>query len=258
MGSMNDSMVHKRHREVAGAALALIAFVACALWVFPGEADSRPVAYKLVKNLYNDRYCEIFLIQTDTGKLEVDIYNTTGINDCPAEKWDPIVAEDGLDPSLDSIASAKGADLAAANGPRHWVLDAIGGRNIGKTVSLGGLEMRRVAGATFDGQPPSFTELTIRRSTQWIFNKGRRVRELISPSGRHYVMQAYAGSDIKSEAELDPRNTPEVDGGGLPSPDWKYRTFTVKKKKWVLTAKNKAIIVRDGLQSVYQYYKFKK
>lgn len=249
-------MVLNRHRGVVGAALALVAVVACALWAFPGEADSRPPAFKLVKNLYNDRYCEIFLIETGSGKLEVDIFNTTGINNCPAEKWDAIVAEDGTDPTLESVAAANGADLAAANGPRHWVLDAIGGRNIGKTVTLGGLKMRRVAGATFDGQPPPFTELTIRRSTQWIFNKGRRVRELTSPTGRKYLMQAYMGSDTKTEAQLDPRNTSEEEGGTLPE-GWSYRTF-VLKRKLVLTVPKNATIVRDGLLSVYQLYPKKK
>lgn len=235
------------------AAAALIGLSVVACLVFLPVASAKPATFKLVKNLYNDRYCEIFLIDTSSGMLEVDIFNTTGVNNCPAEQWDAIVANDGTEPSLDSIAADNGADLAAANGPRHWVLDAIGGRNIGKAVTLGGMKMRRVAGATFPSQPEAFTPLTIRRSTQWIFNKGRRVRELTSPTGRKYLMQAYAGSDLKTEAQLDPRNSPEEEGGGLPE-GWSYRTFRLKRKL-VLTVPNKATIVRDGLLSVYQRYR---
>jgi hypothetical protein len=243
------SNLHRRTRWAAGALIAL----ACLVLLLPAGASAKPSPYKLIKGVYNARYCEIFLVTIGSGGFEADIYNTIGVNDCPLDKWHAIVDDDGTDPSLTSIAAGAGVDLAMPNGPRHWVLDAIGGRNVGQTVELGGLAIRKVASATFAGQPQPFTEMTIRRSTQWIFNKGRRVRELISPRGRRYVMQAYAGEDTKTEAELDPRNTSESDGGGLPR-GWRYRTFKTKKR-WVLTAPTKATIVRDGLLSVYQRYR---
>ncbi|MCX4461738.1 hypothetical protein OG585_53620 (plasmid) [Streptomyces sp. NBC_01340] len=38
--------------------------------------------------LRNARYGEFFLISAgDEGGLRADVYNTTGLNDCPPEKW---------------------------------------------------------------------------------------------------------------------------------------------------------------------------
>jgi len=249
---MPDRVASNLNRRASWTAGALVA-LACLLVLLPSGASAKPAPYKLIKGTYNARYCEIFLVDLASGGFDADIYNTIGINSCPQETWLSIVSDDGTDPTLASIAAEEGFDAAVANGPRHWVLDAIGGRNVGPTVTLGGLEMRKVASATFPGQPQPFTELTIRRSTQWIFNKGRRVRELIAPNGRRYVMQAYAGSEIKTESELDPTNLSLGEDSGIPE-GWRYRTFKTKKR-WVLTAPKKAIIVRDGLKSVYQRYR---
>ncbi len=249
---MPNRVASNLNRRASWAAGALVA-LACLVLLLPAGASAKPAPFKLIKNTYNARYCEIFLVNVGSGGFEADIYNTIGLNACPQDVWDSIVGDDGTDPTLASIAQDRGFDTALANGPRHWVLDAIGGRNVGVTVTLGGIGMRKVASATFPGQPQPFTEITIRRSTQWIFNKGRRVRELIAPNGRRYVMQAYAGSEIKTESELDPTNLSLGEGSGIPE-GWRYRTFKTKKR-WVLTAPTKATIVRDGLLSVYQRYR---
>ena len=241
---MPNQVASNLNRRASWAAAALIA-LACMVLLLPAGASAKPAPYKLIKGVYDARYCEIFLIDSLQSR-HAEIYNTTGVNDCPAATWD------GVD--FGALAAGQGVALAAPNGPRHWVLDAIGGRNIGPTVTLGGLDIRKVATATFPSlPPPNFTELTINRSTQWIFNKGRRVRELISPNGRRYVMQAYDGAETKSEQQLDPTNTELGAGYGVPA-GWRYRTFKTKKR-WILTAPTKATIVRDGLKSVYQRYR---
>ncbi|MFM8792621.1 MAG: hypothetical protein ACKOFX_09155 [Solirubrobacterales bacterium] len=226
--------------------MAMLGALIC-LALIPAGAFAKPAAYKLVKGTYNARYCEIFLIDPAiSGGYHADVYNTIGVNDCPEATWAAV--------DFTALATEQGVALAAPNGPRHWVLDAIGGRNVGPTVTLSGLEIRKVASAHFPVlPPPNFTELTINRSTQWIFNKGRRVRELIAPNGRRYVMQAYDGAATKTEQQLDPSNAELGPGYGLPD-GWRYRTFKVKKR-WVLPAPRKATIVRDGLKSVYQRYR---
>lgn len=243
---MPDQVASNLNRRASWAAGALIA-LACAVLLLPAGASAKPAPYKLIKNTYNARYCEIFLIDSGTSSgYTAEVYNTIGVNDCPEATWNAV--------DFSALTVEKGVLLAAPNGPRHWVLDAIGGRNVGPTVTLSGLEIRKVATANFPTlPPPNFTELTINRSTQWIFNKGRRVRELIAPNGRRYVMQAYDGAPTKTEEELDPTNTELGAGYGVPE-GWRYRTFKVKKR-WVLTAPKKAIIVRDGLKSVYQRYR---
>ncbi len=37
--------------------------------------------------------CEIFLMKNEAGKLEALVYNTTGLNDCPPAKYDPMDAK---------------------------------------------------------------------------------------------------------------------------------------------------------------------
>ena len=242
---MPDQVASNLIRRARWTAAALSAFACLAM--LPAGASAKPAPYKLIKGTYNARYCEIFLINPgSSGGYTADVYNTIGVNDCPEAAWNAV--------DFSALATEKGVLLAAPNGPRHWVLDAIGGRNVGETVTLSGLEIRKVASANFPIlPPPNFSELTINRSTQWIFNKGRRVREMVSPEGHHYVMQAYDGAPTKTEEQLDPTNTQLGDGYGVPD-GWTYRTFKVKKR-WVLTAPKKAIIVRDGLKSVYQRYK---
>lgn len=243
---MPDQVASNLNRRASWTAGALIA-LACAVLLLPAGASAKQSPYKLINGLYNARYCEIFLVNPAAGGgIDTEIYNTTGVNDCPAASWDAV--------DFSAIATEWGVFAAAPNGPRHWVMDAIGGKNIGPVVTIGGLDIRKVATAWFpSAPPPNFTELTIRRSTQWIFNKGRRVRELISPNGHHYAMQAYDGAATKTELQLDPTNTELGAGYGVPD-GWRYRTFKTKKR-WVLTAPTKATIVRDGLKSVYQRYR---
>ena len=250
---MPDQVASNLNRRASWAAGALVA-LACLVLLMPAGASAKPASYKLIKGVYNARYCEIFMIDLDDPGNPIaggvaDIYNTIGVNDCPQATWD------GVDfTALASEYSGAGIDLAAPNGPRHWVLDAIGGRNVGVTVTLSGLDLRKVATARFAPlPPPNFKEITVNRSTQWIFNKGRRVRELIAPNGRRYVMQAYDGAATKTEQQLDPTNTELGAGYGVPD-GWRYRAFKTKKR-WVLTAPTKATIVRDGLKSVYQRYR---
>ncbi len=39
-------------------------------------------------NLHNDRYCEIFELKGAPPDSTVTVWNTIGLNDCPAEWWD--------------------------------------------------------------------------------------------------------------------------------------------------------------------------
>jgi len=41
--------------------------------------------------LYNERYCEIFAVtMPDPPSFSVDVYNTVGLSDCPAEEWNAV------------------------------------------------------------------------------------------------------------------------------------------------------------------------
>jgi hypothetical protein len=67
--------------------------------------------------LRDARYGEILLITSNQGQLTAAVYNTTGLNDCPAAKWQ----------SLDAgkLARDFGVPAVHLNGPRYWTLDQI-------------------------------------------------------------------------------------------------------------------------------------
>jgi len=64
-----------------------------------------------LENARNERYGEIFVI-TQSG---VEVYNTTGVNDCPAELWDAL--------DLEALKQEHGALSVQKNGPHFWMMD---------------------------------------------------------------------------------------------------------------------------------------
>jgi hypothetical protein len=58
------------------------------------------------------RYGEIFLITSNQGQLMAAVYNTTGLNDCPAATWR------SLDPR--ELAKDFGVPAVYLNGPQFW------------------------------------------------------------------------------------------------------------------------------------------
>jgi hypothetical protein len=74
-------------------------------------------------------------------------------------------------------------------------------------------------------QPP-YTEMTIQRTTEWFFDAGQQVFQLVSPDGKVYIMQS-------ASQHIDPDNT--VDrlttlGERLSLPEgWEYRTPTLEE-----------------------------
>ena len=205
---------------------------------------------RVIGGLFNERYCEILAVSAPTeAGFPVTVYNTIGLNYCPASKWH------GLD--FNAIASERGLFAAAANGPRRWLIDSVSGGEPGPVTDFGGLQMREVAKlvtASLASEP--FEVFKIARDNNWIFRKGRKIRELIAPNGRRFVMQAYTRT-------VDPDlNLKKLDRtGSNPAasiPDgWRFRTRRLKRKL-VVRAGGEATIVRDGLRSVYQKYRLPK
>ncbi|MEX1219214.1 MAG: hypothetical protein WEB05_02370 [Solirubrobacterales bacterium] len=204
----------------------------------------------IIGGLYNQRYCEIFAVSpaTEFG-FPITVYNTIGLNDCPTDIWDAL--------DFQAIARSEGVFVAAPNGPRRWVVDAVVGGNPGPAKDLGGLMMREVATITSTSlSPPPFTVTTIKRENNWIFRKGRTIREVISPAGRRYVMQAYTNT-VDPTLSLSTLNSVGANPLTEMPPGWRFRTRKLKHKL-VVTAGGEAKIVRDGLRCVYQYYRLPK
>jgi hypothetical protein len=166
------------------------------------------------------RYCEIIPVVRKGLHLEATVYNTLGLNDCPASVWEAITE--------DAMKQRFGAITVLLNGPRHFLMDQI-----------------TASGAT-NHRP--YREQTIDRDTVYLFKAGRPVFMLEAPGGARYVMQAYAGIVDKT---LTYDGLPAL-GTKLNLPaGWDY-TSMVPDKDLILGAAGKAIVVQDGLDNTYQ------
>jgi hypothetical protein len=143
-------------------------------------------------NLRDARYCEVIVVTGRLNEMEGAVYNTIGLNDCPAEQWE------ALDP--EQLKEEFRANEVILNGPRYFMMDENALVEPGEVASFDGLEMRHLAtiqlpagsliGDNLEGRP--YTENTIERETEYVFRAGQPVYELISPDEQVYVMQSYS------------------------------------------------------------------
>ena len=211
--------------------------VALVAGLIPASASASP------PKLHNARYCEILEVRGSLPDVEVTVWNTIGLNRCPAARWEAI--------DTAALAAERGDLLVIKNGPRHFLMDSATA-TIGRERTFGGIAMRKVATipirtAAELSQTP-YTERTIERHNTWTWNGGRRVYVLLAPDGSNYVMQSYAqirDPDLKL-AELRALG----DRLELP-PGWSYRVRRLKHDL-TLRANGSATVIQDDLQNTYQ------
>jgi hypothetical protein len=182
------------------------------------------------------------------GQLTGAVYNTTGLNDCPLDKWR------ALNPQ--KLADQFGVAAVQLNGPRFWTMDQITAHAAGEVLSFDGLEARLVAelpipadlidpgrpGATF------YRDMVIKRETEFLFIAGRPVYEMLTPDGKTYVLQAY--SHIVDDS-LTMQSLPAL-GDRLQIPEgWEYRVRTPDQELTLATAGGQAHVLQDELQNTY-------
>lgn len=225
--------------------IAFLIAATTAIALVPATASSATLG-----GLYNQRYCEIFLVgMPDPPGFRVDVYNTVGLNRCPARQWKSL--------DFEQIKTETGSIAAAPNGPRRWLIDKITGGEAGEPLAIGGLEMRLVATLTVPSlQPEPYTEMKIDRTTTWVYNKGRKLNFLISPKGRKYALQAYTTTIDSSLRARKLRRLGKNPLMALPK-GWKYKTIKLKRKLR-LKAPGVATILRDPLDGTYQRFRWPK
>jgi metal-sulfur cluster biosynthetic enzyme len=198
------------------------------------------------KNVRNLRYCEILPVAMKGGKLVASVYNTIGLNDCPADAWKAM--------DVSAIKKQFGAVEVEMNGPRYWMMDEIIGKGAsknGETVMIGGLGFTKRAEVVLTlrtMQAISYQEREIERETEYIFYKGKPVYELVSPDGKVYVMQTYSQT---VDPELIMEDLPTL-GDRLKLPDgWTYREV-ILDQDMTLSANGVAHLIQDDFQNSYQ------
>jgi hypothetical protein len=234
----------------------MMAAVATLATVFSSMAGFPVLAAGIMKetgNTRDRRYCEVFVVKEKVLEVEVKIFNTLGLNDCPGSSWQ----------AMDSAALARQLDAKAIvlNGPRHFLMDWIQSADVdleSEPVQLGGLAMRYVArmaipitAAASERQP--YTPHKIQRTTNWIYAEGSQVYELVGPDSQYFVMQSYA-QIVDPDLSMDQLATL---GQRLKLPEgWRYRVRTLKQDLEMKTA-GEATIVQDELQNTYQLFTFR-
>ena len=204
---------------------------------------------RLPEDLREFRYCEVLAISLDGMAPTVDVYNTMGHNDCPADQWAT------LDEA--TIAETYGLAMARLNGPRYWVIDGIQGRGeslAGDVVDFDGLEMRWVAqinptpSQVASMSAAFYSETEVARDTVYTYNAGTLVYELVSPDGHVYRMQSYS-------QQVDPTLTLhdlENLGNRLDLTEgWRFQTSILAEDEY-LSADGVAVVVTDELNNTYQ------
>jgi hypothetical protein len=98
---------------------------------------------------------------------------------------------------------------------------------------------------------PPYTEITVGRTTEWFFNAGRQVYQLVSPAGSVYIMQS-ASQHVNPDNTVD--RLPAL-GEHLSLPaGWEYRVLTLERALVVRADAegSPAHIVLDEYEDNYQ------
>lgn len=186
------------------------------------------------ENLHGMHHGEIVVFTRDAdgpGGFGM-IYNTLGLtDDVSGEEFDARFR--ALDP--EELKKDFGGDVIWMNGPRRALMDRMTAMVFedGKISMVGPIPMRTVGTMHLPdldlflaSERPPYTEMTIGRTTEWFFDAGQQVYQLVSPTGSVYIMQS-------ASQHVDPNNT--VDslatlGERLSLPDgWEYRSPTLQK-----------------------------
>jgi hypothetical protein len=185
------------------------------------------------------RFGEILVVK----RTSIEIYNTTGLNECPPEQWNAL--------DLEKIKKQFGALKIEKNGPHFWMMDSQT-MSLGEKVSFDRLEARwaarlPVAAAAKAGKGSEPYKVFFPKKTQkMVYSKGKPVYELVDPDGNVYVMQAHDERfPIASLAKLGERLKELPEG-------WRYRTRELTEDL-VLDLRSDQTIYAVG-DEYHQYY----
>jgi hypothetical protein len=206
-------------------------------------SDHRPK--RLLSDMRGVRYGEVLAVHARGDKLVAEVWGTQMLHDCPAEWWNSFEAA--------SLAKEMGALMVKLNGPRYWTLDGFGTKvAVVEPVieDFHGMPMRRIAEVELGSNPASvpYTERHVNRGAVFFFDAGRTVHELIDPSGRNFVMQAYC---VGVDSTLTVEGLDHL-GERLSIPHgWSFRVRKLDEELIVDTTGHVATVIQDELENTY-------
>ena len=110
--------------------LSVIITLAVAAIFTPSIAQTPDKQKHMIEGVRNVRYCELIPVVRRGFRLSATVYNTLGLNDCPAEVWDKITEA--------AMKTRFGAIEVVLNGPRHFAMDTI--MTAGDTASVAAVD----------------------------------------------------------------------------------------------------------------------
>ena len=196
------------------------------------------------------RYGEIIVVTGGPFSFTGHVYNTLGLNDCPEASWKALNAK--------TLKKERKAAAVVLNGPRYFMMDRVSLAHPGEVASFGApplsLQARHLADVKISlstilkGRAKPYTDNAVKRTTMYLYRKGRLVYELIAPDGRLYVMQTYA---LIVDPNLTEAQLPNL-GRKLKLPaGWQYRVRRLDADL-VLRASGTAYVLQDDLENSYQ------
>ncbi len=205
----------------------------------------RGAGWPRVEGLRGKRYCEVLLATVKDARLNAQVHNSYGLNDCPADAWKALDAA--------AIKTERGVIAALLNGPRYWLMDAIEKQPSGERqiTKFGSIEMFLAATVDLGPIPPNlapYAEHQVARATVFEYSKGAEVYELLAPGGNVYVMQAYSQ---QNDATLMERDLASLGSRLKPPPGWTYRARTLDSTLRVSYAGVEATVIQDELMNTY-------
>jgi len=174
------------------------------------QAQEGTLKSATIDNTRNMRFCEILIMKV----RGIEVYNTTGVSDCPAQLWNNL--------DVAKIRRKFHALKVEKNGPHFWMMDSQT-VSFGTKEQFGGIEARWVARLPLltaleaaTGSKP-YTIFNPKKTQKMVYAKGKPVYELVDPEGHVYVLQAH-------EEEF-PIDTLAKLGEKLKPPSgWQFRT----------------------------------
>ena len=201
------------------------------------------VSAEPITGLSGKRYGEVLLVTPGEVGPQASVYNSFGLNDCPAELWSALDAKE--------IAAENGAATALLDGPRYWLMNEIEKPNQGPRIikNFGGIEMALQAQTLLPAlNPAPYTANQVHRHSVSSFDVGEEVYELLDPALRRWVMQTWSqivDTDL-SRADLSDL------GERLNLPDgWTYQTRTLTSPLRIDTTTHAAQVLHDDMTNSY-------
>jgi len=227
---------------------AVLAVLAAGALASPAMADRTANS----KGMYNERYCEYLFVHLGSSGLYADVYNTFGLNRCPAAWWKASNAQ--------ALSTEMGALVTKLNGPRYWIIDRARIRFNTSTTppqgtvrSFSGQKMRLLTTVdvpVVNGVPgiQPYAETTVNRTTNFTFSRRHPLRVLVAPGGKRYAMQAY--SQIKDPTLTEKKLN--ALGSRLALPEgWRYEVRRLRKDLTLRTVA-RTTVIQDELENTYQ------